>query len=176
MKKLFLILVLLVLFPATVFPAVGSWSKTSDQIFYPYGSGQASTMRVLIFTFTASSTDGTIPNLVLSGSTWTDGTNSGTLMNGPLTGWYGFLVEIDGNHAGTEPTENSEIYIKQNTFDLLNGNGVDQVDNTAERAVYFYIGSAAGKRPIYGDLTITVTQQATATNSATATIYIILEP
>ena len=81
-------------------------------------------------------------------------------------------VVIDANHAGTEPQENSELYIYENGFDLLAGGGVDNVDNSAERQVYFNNGTDPVRQPIAGDLTVTITQQAAAVNSATGTIYI----
>jgi len=74
------------------------------------------------------------------------------------------------------PTENSEIYIYQNSFDMLGGNGVDQIDNTAEREVLFYFAGQAVTRPIFESMVVTVSQQAAATNSATGTIRIFLMP
>ena len=122
--------------------------------------------RVITVIFTADSVTGAIPSLTLNAST--------TGVRNTPTGWYGYKIIIDGNHAGTEPTENSEIYIYENGFDLLSGGGVDQVDNTAERQVFFNNGTYNIKQPITGDLTVTVTQQAAATASATGTIYIYL--
>lgn len=124
-------------------------------------------MRVITIIFTADDTDGSIPSLTLNGSTT-------GIKHGSLGGWFAYNIVIDGNHAGTEPTENSEIYIYQSGFDLLGAQGVDQVDNTAERQVYFSDGTSKVKQPVYDTLTVTITQQAVATNSATGTVYLIL--
>jgi hypothetical protein len=126
---------------------------------------------VITIGFTADAAAGTIPDLTLN--------DSATGMLGStesILGWYGYMVEIDCNHAGTEPTEDSEIYIYQNGIDILGGNGVNQVDNTAEREVFFSFSSTGVTRPVFNTWTVTVTQQAAATNSATGTIRIILVP
>ena len=73
-----------------------------------------------------------------------------------------------------EPTEDSELYIYQGGIDLLEGNGVDQLDNTTERNAYCMIDGAIATPPIISDLVITVTQQSSATNDAVGTIKLVL--
>jgi hypothetical protein len=156
--------------------AAGSFFKvTGDEIRINKFTRQAA-FRVLTLSFQADSATGAIPSLSLDATAWTDGTNTGDYDFGAITGWYGYNVEIDCNHAGTEPTENSELYIYQNGIDILGGIGVDLVDNTSEREVFFYFASTKETRPIAYALTVTVTQQAAATNSATGTIRLYLVP
>lgn len=174
MKKILSIVFALWLFSAAGCLAAGSsFQVTGTQFFESQQSGGPTAM-VLTAAFVADDTDGSIPNLVISARSWTDGTLSGSLQAGETPiGWYGYRVLIDCNHAGTEPTENSELYVYESGFDLLGGNGVDQVDNTAERLVFFSDGTTNGKQIVTGALTVTVTQEAVATNSATGTIYIV---
>jgi hypothetical protein len=124
--------------------------------------------RVITIIFTADDTNGAIPDLTLNAST-------AGLAYGSPAGWFGYSVFIDCNHAGVEPTENSELYILNAVGgDMLGGQGVDQVDNTIERHVYFHNGTAPVKQPMIDTWTVRITQQAVATNSATGTIKIIL--
>ena len=165
MKKILIALLLIIILPVLAWSAGSSFVVTTDK---EYRSG----MRELTLTFVGDDATGAIPDLTLTASTWTDGTNSGT--HSSLLGYWGDEVQIDGNHAGIEPTENSELYIYQGGQDLLDGNGVDMVDNTAERTVYFQADGLPKRRPFNGSWTIRVTQQAAATASATGTIKIIL--
>ena len=166
MKKLLgVILIIAMLFLSVpAFAAVGTISVSGDKLIYSKALNRPE-IRLITVTFTASATDGTIPNLTLNSDTT-------GIKHGSIAGWYGYKIIIDCNHAGTEPTENSEIYIYENGFDLLAAGGVDQVDNTAERQVFFNNGTYNIKQPISTTLTVTITQQAAATNSATGTIYI----
>jgi len=168
MKKLLLALVVaLVLVAGQVYGAVGSISISGDDLIWSKPLNR-SVFRVITVIFTASSTDGSVPDLTLNADT-------AGLKNGSPLGWYGYAVIIDCNHAGTEPTENSELYIlNAGGGDVLGGQGVDQVDNTAERFVYFHNGSVPFKQPMVGTWTVRVTQQAAAVNSATGTLYVIL--
>ena len=175
MKKIILTLIFFVALYSFAFAAGSQTVVTSDEIVYSYSTGRVVTQRVITIAFTADDTDGSIPSLTLDSDTWTDGTNSGALSK-PIEGWFGYMVEIDCNHAGTEPTENSELYIYQNSLDMLGGNGVDQVDNTAEREVLFYFASTAVTRPVYDSMVVTISQQAAATNSATGSIRLVLTP
>ena len=174
MKKIGLATIVLFLIASSCF-AAGSFVLTTDTIIRNWGTGQV-TQRVLTLTFTGDASDGIIPSLTLSSTGWTDGTNTGTFDSNSeaLLGWFLYQVEIDGNLGGTEPTENSELYIYKNSFDLLGGNGVDQVDNSAERIVFCTDGSVSIKAPITDTIVITVTQQSTATNSATGTIKLVM--
>jgi len=168
MKKLFLTILALLILTVPCF-AVGTIAVTNDNIYDGPNGGKA--FRVITIAFTADAAAGTIPNLTLNDST------SGMIgKTESILGWYGYNIEIDCNHAGTEPTEDSELYIYQNGIDILGGNGVNQVDNTVEREVFFSFSSTGETRPVFDTWTVTVTQQAAATNSATGTIRIILVP
>lgn len=155
----------LLIFSASAFAAGSSFTVSADKIISSEVQNRK-LFRVITTAFVADSVTGAIPDLTLNAAT--------TGIRSTLSGWYGYKIIIDGNHAGTEPTENSEVYIYENGFDLLAAGGVDQVDNTAERQVFFNNGTYNIKQPITGDLTVTVTQQAAATASATGTIYIYL--
>lgn len=163
MKRLLLALLAILIMAGQAF-AVGSISVSGDTMIYSKALNRPE-IRVITVTFTADVAAGTIPDLTLNASTT-------GIRHGDIAGWYGYKVIIDCNHAGTEPQENSELYIYENGFDLLAGGGVDQVDNTAERQVYFNNGTDPVKQPISTTLTVTVTQQAAAVNSATGTLYI----
>jgi hypothetical protein len=109
-----------------------------------------------------------------STATITDNTAStvtGTLSGGSQNDW-----DVGDTYTiAAEPTENSELYIYLNGYDILEAGGVDQVDNTTERNLYCKLNSAQANIPIVSDLTVTITQQATATNSALIFIKLILE-
>ena len=168
MKKLILTILALLLFVVPCF-ALGTITVANDSIYDGPNGGKA--FRVITITFIADVAAGTIPDLTLNDST------SGMIgKTESILGWYGYNVEIDCNHAGTEPTEDSELYIYQNGIDILGGNGVNQVDNTAEREVFFSFSSLGETRPVFDTWTVRITQQAAATNSATGTIRLILVP
>lgn len=181
MKKLFLI-GLILLIASGAFAAGDTFVVTTDDIIY---NSSGPVMRVVTCTFLANSADGTIADLTIYGAEadsatyprgyWADGTST-TALRAPLTGWYLYQVEIDANHAGTEPTEDSELYILKNGFDLLSGNGVNQVDNSAERMVFASDGVSSILAPITDTIVVRVTQQAVVTNSATGTVKLILVP
>lgn len=82
----------------------------------------------------------------------------------------------DAGVVGTEPTNNSEIYIYQNGIDLLGGNGVNKVDNDSENIIHCKPDQVNYEvTPITDDIVVTITQQATATNDAVIFVKIILE-
>ena len=164
MKKLLVVFLAVLFFTGTCFAAGSSISVSGDDLIYSKALNRPE-IRLITVIFTADNGDGTIPNLTLNAATT-------GIIHGDIAGWYGYKIIIDCNHGGTEPTENSEIYIYENGFDLLAGGGVDQVDNSAEREVFFNNGTYNIKQPISTTLTVTITQQAVVTNSATGTIYI----
>jgi hypothetical protein len=171
MRWRILVILLVAFFPVVAF-ATGSNMLVADDFIVKDSSGAVKS-RVITITFTADNATGAIPSLTLSNMTWTDGTNTGTLSD-KVDSWFAKMLEIDCNHAGTEPTENSDIYVYQNGVDMLCGNGVGRVDNSDEKEVLFCFAGTAEPYPVYGSLVVTVTQQVTATNSATGTIRIIL--
>ena len=170
-----LLAVLVLIAPAIASAAGSSVAIVSDKILAPG-------LRVIEILFTADDTDGSIPALTLNNAT------TGIVSTAPagspqarahnekhtLFGWYAYKLIIDGNHAGTEPTEDSDIIIEENGIDLLGGNGTDLVDNTDERETLFKIGSTAATQPFLDTWTITITQAAEATNSATVTAKIVM--
>jgi len=167
MKKLFSLIAFFVIIGlvGVCFGANSSMTVSKDTMI---SSSELSRVNVRVITiiFTADDGTGVIPDLTLNVST------AGILHD--TVGWTAYKLEIDGNHGGTEPQENSEVYIYQNAIDLLDGNGVDKLDNTTENAVYFQTDSLPMPQPITGDLTVTVTQQAAAVASATGTLYLTL--
>lgn len=165
MKRIALLVLAFFLMVGVSFGAGSSFTVSGDSVISSAVQNRP-LFRVITAAFVADDAAGTVPNLTLNAST--------TGIRSALTGWYAKKIIIDANHAGTEPQENSEIYVYENGFDLLGGAGVDQVDNSAEREVWFGDGTNKFTQPITGDLTVTVTQQAVVVNSATGTIYIYL--
>lgn len=166
MKRLLLTALLVLAFASQVL-AAGTFTVTSDELIRSRALNRP-IMRIITTTFVGDVADGSVPDLTLSASTT-------GLVHGAPAGWFGYSVMIDCNHAGTEPSENSELYILDAVGgDMLGGQGVDQVDNSAERHVYFHNGTAPVKQPMVGTWTVRVTQQAVAVNSATGTIKIVL--
>ena len=113
-----------------------------------------------------NATDGSTATITAN----THSTVTGTLSGGTDDDWDAG----DTYTIASEPTENRELYIYQNGRDLLEGNGVNKVDNTTENSIYCMVDSQPASVPIVGDLCVTVTQQAVATNSALGFIKLIL--
>ena len=167
MKKLFIAILMSILIASSAFAAGSSISISGDDLIWNPALNRP-VFRVITVIFTADDTNGAIPDLTLT-------TGATGLVHGTPIGWLGYAVFIDCNHAGTEPTENSELYILDPVGgDMLGGQGLDQVDNTIERHVYFHNGSVPVKQPMVDTWTVRVTQQAVATNSATGTIKIVM--
>lgn len=157
------------LLPVMAMAAGSAIVVSGDDLITTRMRGYESALRIITVAFTADSVTGAIPTLDLDGDTT-------GLKHGSPIGLYGYKIQIDCNHAGTEPTEDSELYIYENSIDMLGGGGVDQVDNTAEREILFKIGSTQATQPLTDTWTITITQQAAETASATGTIRIFLVP
>lgn len=108
-------------------------------------------------------------------STGTITANTASTVTATLSGGTDDDWDVGDTYTiGAEPTENSELYIYQNGRDILEAAGVDKVDNTTENSVYCKINGTAATPPVIDDLTVTVTQQAAATNSAVVFLKIIL--
>ena len=150
-----------------------AYFKVTGDVFVRNSATGSLDQRVLTLTFLDDDTAVAMPTLTINATGWTDGTNTGTFAY-VVTGWCGDSVYIDANHAGTEPTENSDLYIKMWSVDLLGGTGVDQVDNTAERDVYFLNNGLPKPAPFADSWVVTITNNAVL--SATGTIRIILFP
>ena len=99
--------------------------------------------------------------------------NTASTVTGTLSGAEDWDVG-DTYTIAAEPTENSDLYIFQHGRDILEGNGVDKVDNTTENSIYCTINGAPATPPIVSELVVTVTQAATATNGAIGFIKLIL--
>jgi len=160
-KKILLSLMVLAILIMSLnsFGASGT-TVTADSVYHNSRTG--SSFRVVTIIFKADGSGGTIPDTTLNG-------NTTGITQGLFLGWQLSEVYIDGT-SGVTPTENSDLYVYQNSDDLLDGNGVDMIDNTAVNSVYSGVsGSGPYSRPVNGDLTITATQAATAVNSAVGT-------
>lgn len=171
--KTFFCLFLLLALAVSAQAAGSSFVVTSDTIqTADAGDDIIETQRVIVMTFTADDTNGSIPSLTIgTDRSWTDGTLSGSLKQ-PLTGWYCDYIHIDGNHAGTEPKEDSDITITQGGLDMLNGGGTNQVDNTDERDVVFFVAGYAVSAPVYGDIVVAISNN--DVNDATGTVTLIM--
>lgn len=159
MRRLLLLIVaiIFILVPGVTL-AAGDVTQALTQI---YSSDRHLVRRIITFSCTGDSSDGSIPN------TDTSATNTAL-----IKGWYLYKVQTDGNHAGTEPTENSDVYIKDASgIDLLDGNGVDMLDNTAEREFHPAIDGTPALQAIDGTITLDVDNQ--GVNSATYTVKLI---
>jgi len=109
------------------------------------------------------------------GSTATITANTASTVTGTLSGGTQDDWDVGDTYTiAAEPTENSDLYIFQNGRDILEGNGVDKVDNTTENSVYCMVDGQPATVPIVSDLVVTVTQAATATNDAIGFIKLIL--
>lgn len=174
-KALYIFIALSAMWCGVAFGAGSSFLVSSDVIVENAGfPGGGTPLRVITLAFTADDSDASIPSLTLSDAGWTDGTNSDTLDKGSILGCWLFYAEIDCNHAGTEPTEDSDIDIYQNSIDLFGGNGEDKIDNSTENVVLFDIATQSATRPIYTALTVTITNN--AVTSATGVIRLFLIP
>jgi hypothetical protein len=160
MKKMLsgFMLVLMFLFSSIVFGAGSGTTVTGDSVYHNSRTG--SSFRVITVIFTADDSDGSIPDTTLNG-------NTTGITQGLLDGWQLSEAFIDCI-SGVTPTEDSDLYVYQRGVDLLDGNGVDEIDNTAKSAVYAAIdGSGPYPRPITGDIHITAEQASSATTAAT---------
>jgi len=164
-------------FAGACFGAGSLFQVTDDDVYYSPGNALNRVVsRMITLAFVADNGTGVIPSLVITEDAWTDGTLTGTLKHGSIEGWQLDKIDIDCNHGGTEPTEDSELYVYQLGVDLLDANGVNMIDNTVERSVHFATDGQPKRQDVVGAVTITVTQQAVVTNSAAGTLYLILVP
>lgn len=140
------------------------------------GSGNATTLTDTDAGFDVDQwVDYTITNTTDSNSSGTITANTASTVTATLTG--GTDADWDVGDAFTiaaEPTEDSDLYIYQGGRDILEGNGVDAVDNSTERTVYCMVNSQPAAPPIISDLVITLTQATSKTNDAVGTIKLIL--
>lgn len=158
-KSILSIVLILLLFPISAFSAGSSFTVTDDTFL--------NGVRTVTVAFVADDADGTIPSLNIN-------KNTAGIVHGAFNGFAFWKVDIDCNHAGTEPTEDSDLVILHNGVDLLDAAGTNMIDNTAERSVFASVNSGGFiPIPIISDMVVTITQAAAATNSATGTLKLI---
>lgn len=158
-KSILSIVLILLMFSFNAFGAGSSFAVSSDSLI--------NGVRTVTASFVADDATGAIPSLTIN-------KNTAGITQGPFDGYTFWMVSIDCNHAGTEPTEDSDIVILHNGVDLLDSGGADMIDNTSERVVTASVNSGGFiPIPIISDMIVTITQAAAATNSATGTIKFI---
>jgi len=117
--------------------------------------------------------DGKMRTLVISCVGDIDNTNltpstSGLGMSRTLIGWYPWRIIVE-NLAATTVTDNSDVYLKNTgDTDLLDGAGVDQLDNTTRNEVDIH-----SCNPIEDVPYLDVDNQAEATGAFTVTIIFV---
>ena len=161
MKKLILTILFLIL-PVFCFAAGSSHTVTSDKIYRNKETG--SKLRVITCSFTADDTNASVPDLTLNAST--------TNINSPIIGWWAYKIRADGDHAGTEPTDDTvDMTINEGGKDLLNGNGTNIFDQDDETEKLFEVDGLEVMQPCTGTWTISIANN--AVNEATVTYEII---
>ena len=169
MKKLLLTIALILSLSMPAWAVDETTTVSGDELFYNNKTGLLN-YRMITIAVLAASDDAAMATLDLNGDTT-------GLVHGPLLGWFAYSMDIDCNHAGTEPTEDTDITILQNGGDMLDGNGTDMLDNTAERSVYFATDGLGMPKPISRTITVTPDSAVSnAVNSATCTLYFYLVP
>jgi hypothetical protein len=101
--------------------------------------------------------------------------SDGTVANTTVTGFSGYwLTSVETWPGGTAPTDASDMTLLDATtgLDLLGTNGTDLIDATTPGVAGPSIGGTAHELMANGNLTMVVTQQAAATNSAIMNIRI----
>ncbi len=165
LKTLLITVLLILVFATASFGAAGYCTQALTKKV----SGD-SIVRVLTFSCTANTGDATIPDTTV---------DSNNLQL--LKGWKLCLVNLVGNHAGTEPKEDCDVYLYQaaggvtKAIDLLGGNGVDELDNTVNKTIPPLVDSVAACQPILGS-TVTLDVDGNDVNSATFTVEAIFMP
>jgi len=164
MKKLLATLVLILFLSGTAFAAGSSFKVIDDHVM---GGG---TMRVIKLSYVGDDAAGTVPDLTITNNTWTDGTATGTLPEGSLTTWYAYKMEFA--YGSTPITADSDITVKQNGVDLLDGNGTDKVDDNTYTQAYFACDGLGMPQPIIAPITIAITNESDV--DAIGNIWLIL--
>ena len=109
----------------------------------PKGSGKGG-FKVVTFSCTGDSSGGGIPD-----------TTTTQIVTDQIVGCY--LIKAQMLPGSTGPTANSDVYIKDdNGIDLLNGNGVDKLDNATDSEAYAQIDGQPALQPIISALTLDV--------------------
>jgi len=139
------------------------------RIYNNFG-GELDSISVML-TCTADASAATYPDATINSAT----TNLGF----DPDGMYLTRVEIVGNTGGTEPTSDSDLYLYHKSggvakaIDILDGNGVDQIDNDQNRVVYPAIDGQPAAWKVTNDLTVTISGN--SVNSAVTYITLVFE-
>lgn len=113
-------------------------------------------MRILVFTCTGDSSDGSISDTDTTG-----------VITGKIEGFYLYRIIIENTTSQTDTDDDADVYIKDaDGTDLLNGQGVDGLDKDVTNYIRLY-----RKDPVLGTLTLDVDNQSQV--SAVYTITLI---
>lgn len=171
MKKLFSVIgfILMLLFAGNAFAAGASTAISSDEL-YLNKDNRSPSMRIVTIAFTADDGTAAISDLTLNSDTT-------GIVHGELLGWFLYRVESIGALAsGTEVTDDTDVYLYLKSggvtkaLDLLDGNGVDKLDDDTNYMIYPAINGMAALQLVTNDMTLDINNN--AVNSATG--YIIL--
>ena len=160
MKRLIFLIViaLMLLLPGNVFAAGTVTQAVTDVWSYDF-EGDKIGFRTLVFTCVGAASGGAISDTASSA----DNTDL-------IQGWY--LVKVLIVPGATNPTANSDVYIKdENSIDLLGAGGENLLDATGAQEIYPLLATKGGSPPIVGALTLDVDNQ--SVNSATYVITLI---
>jgi hypothetical protein len=169
MKKTTAILttMLIMLFAGSAM-AAGTVTAADEKIFDHNGEW---VFYRIVLTCTADAAAATYPDTTISSAL------SG--VDESLDGMKLYKVFSVGNHGGTEPTNDTDLYlyIKAGTVakavDMLDGAGVDAIDNDANAVLYPAINGQAAEFIVFDDITIDIDNN--AENSAVVYIEMIFK-
>jgi len=155
MKKLIALFTTLIvlMFTANVM-AVGEVEQTIMEV----GRGDNKVVSVK-FSCTGDASDGSIPDTDIRAD-----------ILSYISGWFLDIIVV--NPGSVAPTVDSDVYIDdEDEVDLLNGNGVDLLHNTAAKACVPNTDGQNKRQPIRGTVTLDVDNQ--SVNSATYDIILV---
>ena len=156
MKKLLTLLILLAvpLIAGSVF-AAGTVTVTKDVTRYV---GSKPSVRTIVLTCVGDATNGSIPDTTLYNITG---------MSKPLPGWYLLRVRVKSLTADADVSDNADVYIKEDGTDLLNGQGVDQLDNATNNYIRLTAYDPIAENPV-----LDVDNQSEASGEYTVTLIL----
>ncbi len=163
MKKILITLIILTLVLTGTAYAAGTCTQTRSEQEY-----RGSIVRIVTISCTADASDGSVPDVTLDRCPEV------------FAGWQLCQINTIGDNAGTEVTEDSDFYIYQKAggitkaIDMLDGNGVDALDNSANRSIHPAIGGTAACIPVIN--AITISTSGNSVNSATFKYELIFTP
>lgn len=153
MKKLFLVLFIVLIFPCFVF-AAGTVTGSSEL--------NQNIMKIT-YSVTFGSDNAAPANVALDSITATSGARLRS-----VGGWW--LLRVDIYPGATGPTDNTDFYIwsVEDKIDVLGGSGANAIDNATVSSVY----PATTTQPLFGTEIFDIDNN--AVNNATTTIVLIL--